>query len=63
MVNCLKEKYINEVVFVLIEKFNYLFVMVVLKVEKIVFNMGVGDVVLNVKNFEKVVVELVFILG
>lgn len=43
--NCFKEKYNKEILFVLMMKFNYDFVMQVLKIEKIVINMGVGDVV------------------
>lgn len=44
MENCLKVKYENEVCLFLIEKFDYFLVMVVFKFEKIVLNMGVGDV-------------------
>ena len=50
MVNRLKEKYTNEVVPALTEKFNYTSVMAVPKVEKIVLNMGVGDADNNSKN-------------
>ena len=53
MANRLKEKYTNEVVPALTEKFNYSSVMAVPKVEKIVLNMGVGDAVSNAKNLEK----------
>ena len=49
MANRLKEKYTNEVVSALTEKFNYSSVMAVPKVEKIVLNMGVGDAVNNAK--------------
>ena len=58
MANRLKEKYTNEVVPVLTEKFNYSSVMAVPKVEKIVLNMGVGDAVNNAKNLEKAAAEL-----
>ena len=57
MANRLKEKYTNEVVPVLTEKFNYSSVMAVPKVEKIVLNMGVGDAVNNAKNLEKAAAE------
>lgn len=52
MANRLKEKYTNEVIPALTEKFNYTSVMAVPKVEKIVLNMGVGDAVSNAKNLE-----------
>lgn len=52
MVNRLKEKYTNEVVPALTEKFNYTSVMAVPKVEKIVLNMGVGDAVNNSKTLK-----------
>lgn len=63
MVNRLKEKYTNEVVPALTEKFNYTSVMAVPKVEKIVLNMGVGDAVNNSKNLEKAAAELALISG
>jgi len=63
MVNRLKEKYTNEVVPALTEKFNYTSVMAVPKVEKIVLNMGVGDAVNNAKNLEKAAAELALISG
>lgn len=44
-------------------KFNYDFVMEVLKIDKIVINIGVGDVIVNVKVLDSVVEELVFIIG
>ena len=47
--NRLKEKYKNEVVPALMNKFEYKSVMQVPKVEKIVINMGVGDAVQNSK--------------
>ncbi|HGD2515322.1 TPA: 50S ribosomal protein L5 [Streptococcus agalactiae] len=62
MANRLKEKYTNEVVPALTEKFNYSSVMAVPKVEKIVLNMGVGDAVSNAKNLEKAA-ELALISG
>ena len=63
MANRLKEKYTNEVVSALTEKFNYSSVMAVPKVEKIVLNMGVGDAVNNSKNLEKAAAELAMISG
>src|SRR3712207_6519492 len=63
MANRLKEKYTNEVIPALTEKFNYTSVMAVPKVEKIVLNMGVGDAVSNAKNLEKAAAELALISG
>ena len=53
MANRLKEKYTNEVIPALTEKFNYSSVMAVPKVDKIVINMGVGEAVNNAKTLEK----------
>lgn len=61
--NRLKEKYLQEVVPSLMEKFNYKSVMQVPKVEKIVINMGVGDAVQNPKNLDMAVEELSLITG
>lgn len=61
--NRLKEKYQNEIVPALVEKFNYSSVMAVPKVEKIVINMGVGDAVSNVKALDRAVEELTQITG
>ncbi|MCZ0718066.1 50S ribosomal protein L5 [Aerococcus kribbianus] len=63
MANRLQEKYKNEVVPSLVEKFNYSSVMQAPKVEKIVINMGVGDAVSNAKNLEAAVDELTLISG
>ncbi|HBC90503.1 MAG TPA: 50S ribosomal protein L5 [Lactococcus sp.] len=63
MANRLKEKYSNEVVPALTEKFGYTSIMAVPKVEKIVLNMGVGDAVSNSKNLDKAVAELALISG
>ena len=63
MTNRLKEKYTNEVIPALTEKFNYTSVMAVPKVDKIVLNMGVGDAVNNSKNLDKAVAELALISG
>jgi large subunit ribosomal protein L5 len=61
--NRLREKYQNEIVPSLVEKFNYSSVMAVPKVEKIVVNMGVGDAVSNAKALDKAVEELTQITG
>lgn len=61
--NTLKEKYNNDVVSSLMEKFNYKSVMQVPKVEKIVVNMGVGDAVQNSKALDMAVEELSQITG
>ena len=61
--NRLKEKYDNEIVNKLVEKFNYSSVMEVPKIEKIVLNMGVGDAVSNTRNLENAVNELTLISG
>ncbi len=63
MLNTLKEKYNNEIVSSLVEKFNYDSVMEVPKVEKIVVNMGVGDAVQNSKALDAAVEELSQITG
>ena len=61
--NRFKEKYTNEVVPALMEKFNYSSIMEVPKVEKIVINMGVGDAVQNSKALDTAVEELAQIAG
>lgn len=63
MANRLQEKYQNEVVPSLVEKFNYSSIMQAPKVEKIVINMGVGDATSNAKNLESAVEELTLIAG
>lgn len=63
MTNRLKEKYSNEIVPALIEKFNYSSPMQTPKIDKIVINMGVGDAVTNSKNLDKAVEELTLISG
>ena len=63
MANRLKEKYNNEVIPALTEKFNYSSVMSVPKVDKIVINMGVGEAVNNAKTLEKAAAELALISG
>ena len=56
--NRLREKYNNEVVPKLVEKYKYTSVMEVPKLEKIVINIGVGDAVQNSKLLEASVKEL-----
>ncbi|KAA9302404.1 MULTISPECIES: 50S ribosomal protein L5 [Aerococcus] len=63
MTNRLKEKYTNDIVPALIEKFNYSSPMQTPKIDKIVINMGVGDAVTNSKNLDKAVEELTLISG
>ena len=50
--NRLKEKYLQEVVPSLQEKYQYKSIMEVPKLEKIVINMGVGDATSNSKLFK-----------
>src|SRR5699024_6761608 len=59
----LKDKYKDEVIPALMEKFNYKNVMEVPKLEKIVINMGLGDLKDNSKGFESAVNELAIISG
>ena len=61
--NRLKEKYLNEVVPSLKEKYNYTSIMEVPKLEKIVINMGVGDATGNSKLIEAAVNDLREIAG
>lgn len=63
MTSRLKEKYINEVVPALMEKFQYKNVMEVPKLEKIVINMGIGNAKDNPKALESAVKELSLITG
>ena len=61
--NRLKEKYLNEVVSSLKEKYNYKSLMEVPKLEKIVINMGVGDATTNSKLLDAAVADLTKIAG
>ncbi|MDY0410057.1 50S ribosomal protein L5 [Virgibacillus soli] len=61
--NQLKQKYQEELVPALMEKFNYKSVMEVPKLEKIVVNMGVGDAVQNAKALDSAVEELSLLTG
>lgn len=63
MTSRLKEKYKNEVVPALMEKFQYKNVMEVPKLEKIVVNMGVGVAKDNPKSLENAVNEIQIITG
>ncbi len=59
----LKEKYKNEVIPALMDKFNYDNVMQVPKLEKIIINMGVGEAKDNPKSLEKAVEDMTIIAG
>jgi large subunit ribosomal protein L5 len=59
----LKDKYINEVVPALKEKFKYKSAMQIPKLEKIVLNMGVGDVKENAKALDAAAHDMALIAG
>ena len=59
----LKDKYLNEVVPALKQKFGYTNVMQIPRLEKIVINMGLGDCKDNSKSMEIAVNELATIAG
>ena len=59
----LMERYQNDVVKSLVEKFNYSSKMQAPKIEKIVLNIGVGDAVSNSKLLDDAVNELTLITG
>ena len=61
--NRLKEKYLNEVVPSLMEKYNYKSKMEVPKLEKIVINIGVGDATSNSKLLDAAVADLAKLSG
>lgn len=61
--NRLKEKYLSEVVPALVKEFGYKNINEVPKLEKIVLNMGLGDVKDNSKSFNLAVEELAVIAG
>ena len=61
--NRLKEKYLNEVVPSLMNKYNYKSIMEVPKLEKIVINIGVGDATGNSKLLDAAVHDLELISG
>jgi len=59
----LKDTYKNEIVPAMMEKFAYKSVMQVPKIEKVVINMGMGDVKDNPKALESALAELAEISG
>ena len=59
----LQEKYTNEVIQAMTEKFGYKNIMEVPKLEKIVINMGVGEAKDNQKILESAVYDLTLISG
>lgn len=61
--NRLKEKYNNEIVPSLREKYNYASLMEVPKLDKIVVNMGVGDATTNAKLLEAAMADMEIITG
>ena len=61
--NRLKDKYVNEIVPSLMQKYNYTSVMQAPKLEKIVINIGVGDATTNSKLLDAAVNELELITG
>lgn len=63
MANRLKEKYLKEVVPALQKEFGYKNINEVPKIDKIVLNMGLGDVKDNSKSFNLAVEELAVIAG
>lgn len=63
MTSRLKEKYINEVVPFLVERFKYENIMQVPRLEKVVLNMGLGSSKENPKVIESAVKELETITG
>ena len=61
--NRLQEKYNNEIVPAMIEKFGYKNIMEVPKLEKIVINMGVGEAKENAKILESAMHDMEIIAG
>ncbi len=61
--NLLLEKYKNDVVPALMKQYNYTSVMQCPKIEKVVVNVGVGDVTVNAKALDEVVEEITAIVG
>lgn len=59
----LKEKYLNEVIPGLQEKFNYTNVMAIPKLDKVVVNIGLGEAVQNPKALDAAVQDLTLITG
>ena len=63
MMEILKEKYKKEVIPALMKKFNYKSVMEVPKLEKIVINVGLGDIKDNPKSLENAINDIKIITG
>jgi large subunit ribosomal protein L5 len=59
----LKDRYVNEIVKKLQEKFNYKNIMEVPKLEKIVLNMGLGEAIQNAKAMDAAIGDLSTITG
>ena len=59
----LREQYEKEVIPALMKKFNYKSVMEVPKLDKIVINIGLGDVKENPKSLENAIKDLAQITG
>lgn len=59
----LKEQYVKEIVPAMMKKFNYKSVMEVPKLDKIVINIGLGDIKENPKSLEGAVKDLTAITG
>ena len=59
----LREQYVNEVIPPLMKKFNYKSIMQVPKLDKIVINIGLGDIKENPKSLENAVNDLMIITG
>ena len=59
----LKEKYIKEVMPLMVKRFNYKNIMQVPKIEKVVINMGIGEATANPKILDSAVEELALISG
>ncbi len=59
----LKEQYQKEIIPAMMKKFNYKSVMEVPKLEKIVINIGLGDIKDNPKSLENAVNDLTIITG
>lgn len=61
--NRLQTKFDNEIKASMVEKFNYVSVMEVPKIDKIVINMGLGEAVSNSKVIDEAIAELALITG
>nr|WP_296971699.1 MULTISPECIES: 50S ribosomal protein L5 [Tepidanaerobacter] len=63
MMSRLKDKYLNEVVPALMQKFNYKNIMEVPRIEKVIVNMGINDARENAKAIEAATGDLAQITG